>query len=86
MERLVSIPSAEAGGVRLGRVAQEPLVELRALVSIPSAEAGGVRQDRGGLHPTPRLGARVSIPSAEAGGVRPLQYYPDAPRVTVDEA
>ncbi len=65
--RLVSIPSAEAGGVRRGSGDDPARKQLRA-VSIPSAEAGGVRQY---VLPRAFLTAEVSIPSAEAGGVRP---------------
>ncbi len=66
----VSIPSAEAGGVR--RKANGVWVLARVSnshVSIPSAEAGGVRLG-GAIMPDRDSYYLVSIPSAEAGGVR----------------
>ncbi len=64
----VSIPSAEAGGVRpQHRAAAEHRGE--AGVSIPSAEAGGVRPVADADGPR-RAPGGVSIPSADAGGVR----------------
>ncbi len=65
----VSIPYAEAGGVRpTVRVAWNQ-IKGTAKVSIPSAEAGGVRHRDVRRDAGPPAG-RVSIPSAEAGGVR----------------
>ncbi len=64
----VSIPSAEAGGVRRF-LPWSGSRSSRSEVSIPSAEAGGVRPGAA-LNRAGVMARVVSIPSAEAGGVR----------------